>query len=206
MQKTIIIIDYGMGNLRSVQKKIQKIGAEVEISNDPALIAKAYKLVLPGVGHFANGIKKLKETGIWDVLNIKVLSEKTPILGICLGMQLMAKHSEEGDVEGLGWFDAKVVRFRIKDKLKYKVPHMGWNSAVSMREHKIFDDVNEDSLFYFVHSYHIECNKKDEILTKTVYDYEFVSAIQKENIFGFQYHPEKSHDQGEQIIKNFIHI
>jgi len=202
----VVIIDYGMGNLRSVQKKFQGVGASVEITNDPTLIAKADKLVLPGVGCFANGIKKLKEIGVWDVLNIKVLSEFTPVLGICLGMQLMAKHSEEGDVEGLGWFDARVVRFRINDTLNYKVPHMGWNSAVPVRRHKIVNNVNENSLYYFVHSYHIECDEKENILTKTEYDYEFVSAIQKENIFGTQFHPEKSHDLGEQVFKNFVNL
>jgi len=202
----ITIIDYGMGNLRSVQKKFQRLGAKVEITNDLLVIEKSIKLIIPGVGHFANGVKKLKEAGIWDVLNMKVLSEKIPILGICLGMQLMAKHSEEGDVEGLGWFDANVVRFKIEDPIKYKIPHMGWNSVVSVRKHHIFDDVNENSLFYFVHSYHFECNNEKDILTKTTYEYKFVSAIQKENIFGVQFHPEKSHDQGDKIIKNFIQI
>ena len=194
----VIIIDYGMGNLRSVQKKFSKNEIPAIITSEIGEISKATKLILPGVGHFAKGIKKLKETGIWDVLNMKVLSEKVPILGICLGMQLMTKYSEEGDVEGLGWFDAKVIRFKIEDTINYKVPHMGWNSVVPTRKHQIFNDVNENSLFYFAHSYHVECNKKKDILTETAYEYKFVSAI--------QFHPEKSHDQGEQVINNFVQI
>ncbi len=202
----ITIIDYGMGNLRSVQKKFQRVGAESEISSDLDLIRKSEKLILPGVGHFANGVKKLKESGIWDVLSQKVLVDKTPILGICLGMQLMAKHSEEGDVEGLGWFDADVVKFTIKNKLKYKVPHMGWNNAVIKKESPLFNNVPEDAMFYFVHSYHIKCNDEKDILTTTEYEYEFTSAIQKGNIYGTQFHPEKSHDWGEQLFKNFVEI
>lgn len=206
MHDKIIIIDYGMGNLRSVQKKFQKIGVNATISNNPLLIANATKLVLPGVGHFAHGIKKLKELEIWDVLNDSVLKNKTPILGICLGMQLMAKYSTEGDVEGLGWFDADVVKFQIKDKLKYKVPHMGWNNAVVNKETPLFQGITKEAMFYFVHSYHIKCNTDEDIVTTTDYEYKFTSAIQKKNIYGTQFHPEKSHDAGERLIKNFVDI
>ena len=195
-----------MGNLRSVQKKFQRVGADAEISSELDRIRKAEKLILPGVGHFANGVIKLKESGIWDVLNQKVLKEKTPILGICLGMQLMAKHSEEGDVEGLCWFDADVVKFKIKDKLKHKVPHMGWNNAVIKKESLLCNNVPEEAMFYFVHSYHIICNDEMDILTTTEYEYEFTSAIQKGNIYGTQFHPEKSHDWGEQVFRNFAEL
>lgn len=205
-QQKIIIIDYGMGNLRSVQKKFIRIKANIEISSDPSIISKAGKLVLPGVGHFANGVAKLKEYGIWDILNRKVLEDKTPILGICLGMQLMAKNSEEGDVEGLGWFDADVVNFNVENKLKYKIPHIGWNNAVLRKESNLFSEVKEDAMFYFVHSYHIVCNDKSDILTTTEYEYAFTSAIQKGNIYGTQFHPEKSHDWGEQIFRNFVAV
>jgi glutamine amidotransferase len=195
-----------MGNLRSVQKKFQRAGAEVDISSDLKEIINAQKLVLPGVGHFANGVKKLKELGIWDVLNKKVLEDKVPILGICLGMQLMAKHSEEGDIEGLGWFDAEVVKFRINDRLKYKVPHMGWNNAVHKKDSLLMKDVPSDAMFYFVHSYHIKCNDSKDILTSTEYEYEFTSTIQKGNIYGTQFHPEKSHDWGEVVFRNFVNL
>ncbi len=204
--KKITIIDYGMGNLRSVQKKFQRVGAKVEISSDLEHIRKSEILILPGVGHFANGVKKLKQTGIWELLNHKVLKEKTPILGICLGMQLMAKHSEEGNVEGLGWFDAEVVKFKIKNKLKHKVPHMGWNNVVIKKQSPLFNSVPEESMFYFVHSYHIKCNDKKDILTSTEYEYYFTSAIMKGNIYGTQFHPEKSHDWGEEVFRNFVNV
>lgn len=202
----ITIIDYGMGNLRSVQKKFLKVGAEVDITSDLDQILKAEKLILPGVGHFANGVKKLKESGIWELLNKKVLEEKTPILGICLGMQLMAKHSEEADAEGLGWFDAEVVKFTIRDKLKYKVPHMGWNNTIIVKDNSLMKDLDNESMYYFVHSYYMKCNNKKDILTTTGYEDKFVSAIQKDNIFGTQFHPEKSHDTGEKLIKNFVEL
>lgn len=206
MQNRITIIDYGMGNLRSVQKKFVRVGTTPNISSDPDEIKNACKLVLPGVGHFANGVKKLRESGIWNVLNEKVLLQKTPILGICLGMQLMASHSEEGNVAGLNWFNAEVVKFQVSDKLKFKVPHMGWNNSIVQKDSSIFKDISPDAMFYFVHSYHILCNNKKDILTTTEYDYTFTSAIQKDNIFGTQFHPEKSHDWGEQLFKNFINL
>ena len=202
----ITIIDYGMGNLRSVQKKFLKVGAEVEITSDLDQILKAEKLLLPGVGHFANGVKKLKESGIWELLNKKVLEEKTPILGICLGMQLMARYSEEGNTEGLGWFDAEVVNFTIRDKLKYKVPHMGWNNTIIVKDNSLMKDLDNESMYYFVHSYYMKCNNKKDILTTTGYEDKFVSSIQKDNIFGTQFHPEKSHDTGEKLIKNFVEL
>jgi len=200
----IIIVDYGMGNLRSVQKKFERINVNAEISEDLVKIKNAIKLVLPGVGHFANGVKKLKEKGIWDVLNNRVLIDKVPILGICLGMQLMAKRSEEGDVEGFGWFDAKVVRFRVTDKIKYKVPQMGWNNVSIIKENPFFKGIDPESQFYFVHSYHWVCNNVTDELTSTEYDYKFTSAVCRDNILGVQFHPEKSHEQGELLLKNFI--
>lgn len=200
----IVIIDCGMGNLRSVLKKFERLGTRVSISADAETIAGADKLVLPGVGHFANGVKKLKESGIWEVLNQKVLIDKTPILGICLGMQLMARHSEEGNTEGLGWFDAEVVRFKVSDTHIYKVPHMGWNTAEVQKESVLFQSVSEDAMFYFVHSYHFKSHNSSDILTLTTYDYPFVSAVERGTIFGTQFHPEKSHDFGERLIRNFI--
>ena len=202
----ITIIDYGMGNLRSVEKKLKRIGADVIISSDLTKIESADKLVLPGVGHFANGINKLKEFGILDMLNKKVLLHKVPILGICLGMQLMAQHSEEGDVEGLGWFDADVVKFKMNNTQKYKVPHMGWNSTEINKESLLFKDLPLDAMFYFVHSYHINCNDSCDILSTTKYEYPFTSSIQRDNIYGTQFHPEKSHDWGEQLLKNFVSL
>ena len=206
MHHNIVIIDYGMGNLNSVKRKFHRIGVNAEITSNPSDIIKAEKIVLPGVGHFQKAVENLKHLQLWDALNTAVLIKKTPILGICLGMQLMAKTSEEGEVAGLGWFDAEVIRFRIKDTLKYKVPHTGWNHVEVKKDSPIFDNVNLDTGFYFVHAYHLKCNESTDILNETVYEYPFVSAIQKDNIIGLQYHPEKSHDAGEQLLRNFVKI
>jgi imidazole glycerol-phosphate synthase subunit HisH len=206
LDNVIVVVDYNMGNLRSVEKNFVRIGANVKITSNPNQIAHSTKIILPGVGHFSNGVNKLKELNIWDALNEAVLVKKTPILGICLGMQLMAKHSEEGDVEGLCWLDADVVKFKTMDRLKYKVPHMGWNNIISAKKSPLLNNVNDDSLYYFVHSYHIKCNDTDDIICSTHYEKVFTSVVQKENIFGTQFHPEKSHDQGEKILKNFLNL
>jgi len=206
MKNKIIIVDYGMGNLRSIQNKFANTGVDVTISSDPKEIRHSSKLILPGVGHFGSGVKKLTELGIWDALNKAVLVNRTPILGICLGMQLMAGHSEEGDVDGLGWFDGDVIKFNIKNKIKFKVPHMAWNSANITKESILFENIPDNSMFYFVHSYHMRCNVQEDVLSTTEYEYEFTSAIQKGNIYGTQFHPEKSHDWGEQLLANFAKL
>ncbi|MCX6327519.1 MAG: imidazole glycerol phosphate synthase subunit HisH [Bacteroidia bacterium] len=131
---SILIINYGMGNLNSVKRKLARIGIDALISNMPSDISNADKLILPGVGHFQKAVENLKGLKLWDVLNEAVLINKIPILGICLGMQLMAKHSEEGDIDGFGWFDAEVVKFQVKDFLTHKVPHTGWNQIIKLKE------------------------------------------------------------------------
>jgi imidazole glycerol-phosphate synthase subunit HisH len=204
MTQKIVIIDYGMGNLNSVKRKLSLIGVKAVISSDSSTIINANKIILPGVGHFKKAVENLRKLKLWEILNDIVLKKKTPILGICLGMQLMAKHSEEGNAEGFGWFDADVIKFRINNVLKYKVPHMGWNNLIMKRKTSLFDGVDLSSEFYFVHSYHLKCFNQEHILTETVYENSFVSSIQKENIYGVQYHPEKSHDAGELLLNNFI--
>ncbi len=206
MPADIVIIDYGMGNLRSIYKKFEWLGIPSSISNDPGAIRRADKLVLPGVGHFANGMKNLKEQNLLDLLNEQVIVKGKPILGICLGMQLFANQSEEGPAQGLGWIDANVVRFKVSDRLKFKIPHMGWNSISIQKPSPLLENLAADSEFYFVHSYYMNCNSQDDILTTTVYDYEFVSAVQKNNIMGTQFHPEKSFGSGQVIMKNFTEL
>lgn len=206
-EQNIIIVDYGMGNLRSVFNKFKKIGVPAKISSDLNEISSATKLILPGVGHFANGMRNLKQMGLLDLLNKKVIEEKTPILGICLGMQLFTKFSEEGNVEGLGWIDAQTVRFKFDPKVtKLKIPHMAWNSVQIEKESKLHENIPNETMFYFVHAYHVECNDKTDILDSAEYVYRFTSAVERGNIYGTQYHPEKSHDEGLQLLKNFIAI
>jgi glutamine amidotransferase len=199
----IVIIDYGMGNLRSVFNKFKRLNINVMISSKPGDILSADKLILPGVGHFANGMKNLKEYGLLEIINEKVLIRKTPILGICLGMQLFTKYSEEGNSEGLGWFDAQTIRFKISDSKIWKVPHIGWNTLSINKDHHLLHQIDTKSMFYFVHSYHVVCNEENDILTKTTYNYEFVSGITKNNICGIQFHPEKSHDAGALMLENY---
>jgi len=202
----IVIIDYGMGNLGSVKNMLKRIGYPAIISSKPEDILNATKLILPGVGAFGNGMKNIENLGILKVINKKVLEEKTPILGICLGMQLMAMHSEEGNANGLGWFSGNVIKFKVSDKLKYKIPHIGWNHISVEKPSKLMNDMKIEDEFYFVHAYHYQTEVEDEILNKTRYEYDFVSAIQKNNIFAVQYHPEKSHDAGEKLFRNFIQL
>ncbi len=206
MAAKIIIIDYGMGNLRSIIKRFERIGVPAEITGDPVKIAEAGKLILPGVGHFLNGMKNLRDSGLIGVLNEKVQVKKTPILGICLGMQLFANSSEEGFAEGLGWLNASVVRFHVSDKVKFKIPHIGWNSATPQKHSLLLKGILETNLFYFVHSYHMVCNSKEDVLATTTYDYEFTSAVEKNNIFGTQFHPEKSFDSGLTLLHNFADL
>jgi glutamine amidotransferase len=205
MAKEVLIIDYGMGNLFSIRKVIERLGFSCKVSDSSQDILKASRLILPGVGHFGKAMQNLQETNLVDSLNESVLVKKTPVLGICLGMQLMASHSEEGDVNGLNWFDARVEKFQIKDTSLYKVPHMGWNTITHEQPGSvILRNLNIDDEFYFVHSYHIVANNPADILTKTSYEYLFVSSFEKDNIAGVQFHPEKSHRAGEQLIKNFL--
>jgi glutamine amidotransferase len=206
MTDEIVIVDYGMGNLQSVQKRIHKVGGKSIISSNPNIIANASKIILPGVGHFGKAMNKLKDRKIFQALNQAVLERKVPILGICLGMQIMAKHSEEGDSEGLGWIDATVKKFKIEDKLRFKVPHMGWNTVVIKKGNPLFTNTQDNPEFYFVHSFYLDSNDKSINLNETNYEQDFVSAIQLDNIFGVQYHPEKSHDAGNSLFKNFINL
>lgn len=206
MQQQIVIIDYGMGNLNSVKKKLARLNINATITSDSKIIELADKIILPGVGHFAMAMSKLKTLNLIGVLNHDVLIKKKPVLGICLGMQLMAKHSEEGNIEGLNWFDANVVRFNISDKLKYKVPHTGWNQIEINKQSALMKNIPNLAEFYFVHSYHIKTNNPNDNLNETEFEYKFVSAIEKENMFGVQYHPEKSHDAGELLLNNFINL
>jgi len=200
----IVIIDYNTGNLRSVQNMLKRIGHSSVISNKIEKINKASKLILPGVGSFDYGINQLEELGILEILTKKAIQDKTPFLGICLGAQLLTKGSEEGERNGLGWFNAKVVNFD-KSKLgdSNKIPHMSWTDIEYNKNSKLFDNFNEQPRFYFVHSYHILAVEPNEIAASVSYGYEFTAVLEKDNILAVQFHPEKSHRFGMQLLKNF---
>ena len=206
MKKTLAIVDYGMGNLNSVKKKLDRLKTTASITSNPKDIIKADKIILVGVGHFAKAMKNIKELNLLDTLNEVAIIKKKPVLGICLGMQLMANDSEEGNSEGLGWLDANVRKMQVDDTLRFKIPHTGWNKITQAKESQLMKGIPESSEFYFVHSYHLMSNETSNILNETEYCFKFISAIEKNNIFGVQYHPEKSHDIGEVLLKNFISL
>src|SRR5687767_8608720 len=206
MSGRIVIIDYHMGNLHSVSKKIRRLKSDPVVSSLAGDIEKADKIILPGVGHFTKAMETLEQLKLIDVLNEQVVIKKKPILGICLGMQLMATSSEEGSTKGFGWINAEVKKFKITNTLKYKVPHTGWNQVAHVKRSSLIKGIPDQSEFYFVHAYHMICNEASDILHETVYEYPFTSSIERNNIFGVQFHPEKSHDVGNQLLKNFIEI
>ena len=196
------IIDYGMGNVGSVESMINHLGYhKTKIVTTPQELKNVDKIILPGVGTFDNGMKSLQESGLLSELNKQVLNKNKPVLGICLGMQLLMDRSEEGKLSGLGWIKGECKKF-IFDNKKLKVPHMGWNEVTPINN-KLCDEV---SRFYFVHSYYAQCKNKNNIMLKTNYGIEFVSGIFDGNIFGVQFHPEKSHSYGMKLMKKFIDL
>lgn len=200
----IVIVDYKAGNIRSVQNMIKKIGFQAIISSDKEIIASADKLILPGVGAFDYGIEQLHHLDLFNLLTNKAVVQKTPFLGICLGAQLLTKGSEEGKLAGLGWFDAQTVRFKPTDD-SLKIPHMGWNYTKTKHQSAIFEGLETaETRFYFVHSYHFSANQPQEILASAHYGYDFTAALHKNNIYGVQFHPEKSHKFGMTLLKNFL--
>ncbi|MBI2463492.1 imidazole glycerol phosphate synthase subunit HisH [Candidatus Peregrinibacteria bacterium] len=272
----IVIVDYGMGNLRSILKKLEMIKVKAVISSKVEDIKSAEKLIFPGVGHFGQGMKNIKEYGLLPVLNTKVLEEKTPILGVCLGMQLFSEWSEEGNVAGLGWIKGKIVRFHFDDKSqefsddvsqessddriqefsddrfqkfsddrfqkfsddrfqkfsddrfqkfsddrfqefsddkpqvlkrmakKLSIPHVGWNTIDIRKDSSLIKGISRSTRFYFTHSYHFDELEEEYVIATTSYGYDFPSIIKRDNMYGTQFHPEKSHLTGLEIYKNFI--
>ena len=197
------VIDIGISNIGSVLNIFKHVGYEAVSVSQPSQLSKCSKIVLPGVGSFDKGIDRLMNSGLVDCLNEKVLNERIPILGICLGMQLMCRSSDEGILTGLGWVDAKVNSFNTSFLPPDRIPHMGWNNVTVEKVSAITDGLDKNSRFYFIHSYYVDCMDSSDILLTTNYGDKFVSAFQKDNIVGVQFHPEKSHVFGALLIKNF---
>jgi glutamine amidotransferase len=202
----ITIIDYKTGNLGSIQNILKRIGEDSVITSDKNEISRATKIILPGVGAFDTGMRNLIELDLVNTLNEKVLIEKIPVLGICLGMQLFSGGSEEGSIPGLGWINGKTARFRFINTAEYKIPHMGWNFIKQHKESRLLDGMYSDARFYFVHAYYLRADDPSDILTSTDYETEFTSAVEKANILGVQFHPEKSHKFGMKLLKNFVDL
>jgi glutamine amidotransferase len=201
----ITIVNYGMGNMGSMLNMFKRIGVNAAVESDPNLIRQAEKLVLPGVGAFDSAMTCINSVpGLREVLNHKAMVEHTPILGVCLGMQLLTRSSEEGKLLGLGWIPAITSRFPKREGLK--VPHMGWNVALPNTPSQLTAEVGDKPRYYFVHSYCVHVDDPAHSLMKTHYDIDFDSAIGRNNIYGVQFHPEKSHRFGMQILKNFTQL
>lgn len=203
----ITIIDYGSGNINAIKNIYDRLNISVGFAKTKEQVLRAEHIILPGVGAFDETVSTLQENGFIDALNKKVLDEKVPILGICVGMQMLADSSEEGILSGLGWIPGKVKKFD-KNLIsgKPKLPHLGWNSIETIGECPLFKDIDPVIGFYFIHSFYFECINETNVIAKTDYGKSFHSAVNCENVYGVQFHPEKSHDNGIQLLKNFANL
>jgi glutamine amidotransferase len=201
----IVIIDYGVGNLASIKNMLKKIGDDALVSSSVQDIMMANKLILPGVGHFDNCMEMFNASGLREVVTQKIIIEKKPVLGICVGFQMLFEKSEEGSQSGLGWINGEVIKFdqRLLPP-NLKIPHMGWTDVEIKKDSKLFNDMYQEPRFYFVHSYHPLVKHTEDILLCGTYGYSFAAAIEKGNVLGVQFHPEKSHKFGMKLLENFV--
>jgi imidazole glycerol-phosphate synthase subunit HisH len=198
----IIILEYGIGNISSINNMLKKAGVEAKISNNNEEIQQAGKLILPGVGHFDHCMTELKKAPFYELVQKRVLEEKVPVLGVCVGHQMLFERSEEGNAAGLGWIPGEVVRFdSSRMPAGYKIPHMAWTDTNAVPGAPLFQKL-EEPRFYFVHSYHARCDAQ-HIQATASYGYEFVASVRRDNIYGVQFHPEKSHRFGMEVYRNF---
>lgn len=203
----ITIIDYGSGNIRAIGNIYDKLNVDYKIAKIPEEVIGAQKIFLPGVGAFDETISMLDQTGFREILDIEVLQNKVPIIGICVGMQILAESSEEGKLSGLGYIKGKVRKMDASLlNQKPKLPHLGWNSIEIARQSSLLKDIDSELGFYFLHSYYFECENQEDILTTTTYGKSFASAINRDNVYGIQFHPEKSHHNGINLLHNFAKL
>lgn len=203
----VAIVNFGVGNLGAIPNMLKRLGASATITSDPAEIEQADKLILPGVGAFDAAITNLRSFGLVEVLRRQALERRVPVLGLCLGMQLLADRSEEGHLPGLGWIGGEVVRFRLDDADRsLHVPQMGWNIVRVVRPVPLMADLGDRARFYFAHSYHFVCRDPLDVVGMTAYGYDYPSVVQRDNVMGAQFHPEKSHRFGMKIFENFLGI
>lgn len=204
----IVIVDYNIGNVSSIKNMLHSFGCNAVISRKQSDLESCEKIILPGVGAFDSGMKNLKNFGLIDLLSSLVVDGKKPFLGICLGMQLLAKHSDEGTLPGLGWIDASVREFTQSDASNgdLRIPHMGWESVTWVTNSALSTGIEDKNRFYFVHSYFMECKNRDDTLGTANYGRTFTAVVKQDNIYGVQFHPEKSHRFGKQLLKNFVSL
>jgi len=202
----IVIVNYGVGNLGSVQNMLKKAGFESVLASDISAVEKADKIILPGIGAFDHCMQKFNESGLRPLVEQKVMEDKVPLLGICVGLQMLMENSEEGTEPGLGWIAGKTIKFK-KDVLgNLKIPHMGWTDVKRSKTSDLTNDLGEQPRFYFVHSFHVLPDNPEDVLLQANYGYDFTAAVNHDNIFGVQFHPEKSHKYGMKILENFARL
>jgi glutamine amidotransferase len=199
---SVTIVDYGIGNLGAIPNMLRRSGVDAFVTSDPGAVASAERLILPGVGAYDAGIRQLRASGLDAVLERKVIGEGVPLLGLCLGMELLSESSEEGDLSGLGWIPGRVVRFRLGPETGKTVPHMGWNTVEPSADDAL-GAILRGSRYYFAHSYHFEPSDPDSVVGTTTYGYPFASVIRRDNVVGVQFHPEKSHRFGKALLEWF---
>lgn len=203
----ITLIDYGVGNIFAFQNVYKRLDIPTKIAKTAADLKSASKLILPGVGAFDYAMKQLNASGMRQVLDEMVMELKIPIIGICVGMQMMGNKSEEGNAEGLKWIDADIIKFNESlIQQRTKLPHMGWNDVSPTKAHPLFKGLEQDSIFYFLHSYYFNCKNKEDVIAISDYGISFASAVNSNNVYGIQFHPEKSHQFGEKLLNNFAQL
>lgn len=203
----IAIINYGLGNIRAFANVYERLNIPVSVAKIADDLKATTKIILPGVGAFDHAMRKLNSSGMRDTIEKLVLDQKLPILGICVGMQILAKSSDEGVLPGLGWIDGTVKKFDASVfNSKIQLPHMGWNTIHPNNDNPLLVNFNNDSRFYFLHSYYFQCNNQNDTIATTEYGIQYTSAVNNRNIYGVQFHPEKSHQWGIQLLKNFAEL
>jgi glutamine amidotransferase len=203
----ITIIDYGVGNIFAFQNVYKRLNISTKIAKTSKDLTDAEKLILPGVGSFDYAMAQLNASGMREKLDELVLHKKIPVIGICVGMQMMGNRSDEGILDGLKWINSDILKFDISHiKQRTKLPHMGWNNVIPVRDHPLFNGLGKEAIFYFLHSFYFKCNILEESIAISDYGISFSSAINRENIYGIQFHPEKSHQYGEKLLDNFAKL
>ena len=202
----ITIVNYGVGNLASIKNMLKKAGFESELATDEETIGKASKIILPGIGAFDHCMSEFNKSGLRNIVTKQVLEQKTPVLGICVGLQMLMEGSEEGTEQGLGWIAGKTVKFKKEELGDLKIPHMGWTNVKIAKKTPLTENLGDQPRFYFVHSYYVQPNDKSDEMLTAFYGYEFTAAVNRDNIYGAQFHPEKSHKYGMRILENFARL
>jgi glutamine amidotransferase len=200
----ITIVDYGVGNIRAFLNAYRRLNIEASTACNAETLRNAHKVILPGVGDFDEAMRRLKRSGMLDILDELAMDKHVPVLGVCVGMQMLARSSEEGGLPGLGWIAGEVRRFQsLPAGEKLALPHMGWNDVRPVPGNHLFDGLESDARFYFLHSYYFRCDRTEDAAAVTSYGTDFASAVRSENIYGVQFHPEKSHHWGTRLLQNF---